>query len=103
MPEFEWDEEKNRANRTKDGISFEEAKAIFDGPVFTAPDDREDYGEERLISYGQLGMLVVVAVVHTSRSGRIRLISARKANRKERQAYYEHLEETAQGNGGDQG
>ena len=95
---FEWDEEKDRANRTKHGISFEEAKAIFDGPVFTAPDERQDYGEERFISTGELGALVVVVVVHTSRSGRIRLISARKANRKERLAYYEHLEETAQGN-----
>ena len=57
-------------------------------------DEREDYGEERFISTGQLGTLVVV-VVHTSRSGRIRLISARMANRKERQTYYERLQETA--------
>ena len=96
--QFEWDEEKDRANRTKHGISFEEAKIIFEDPVLTAPDDREDYGEERFVSYGQLGALVIVAVVHTSRGGRIRLISARKANREERQAYYEHLEETVEGN-----
>ena len=70
---------------------------MFDGPVLRATDDRQDYGEERFISTGQLGALVVVVVVHTNRSGRIRLISARMANRKERQAYYEHLEETAQG------
>ena len=76
---------------------FEEAKAIFDGPVLTATDDRQDYGEERFISTGLHGALVVVVAVHTSRSGRIRLISAHMANRKERQAYYEHLEETAQG------
>ena len=55
-------------------------------------------GEERFISYGQLGLLVIVAVVHTSRDGMMRLISARKANRNERENYYEHLEETAQGN-----
>ena len=91
MPsQFEWDEEKDQANRAKHGIGFEEAKA----PVLTAADEREDYGEERFISTGQLGTLVVV-VVHTSRSGRIRLISARMANRKERQTYYEHLQETA--------
>ena len=87
-----------RANRAKHGISFEEAKIIFEDPVLTALDDREDYGEERFVSYGRLGALVIVAVVHTSRSGRIRLISARKANRKERQAYHEHLAETAKGN-----
>ena len=95
---FEWDEAKDRANRTKHGISFKEASAIFDGPVLTRTDDRADYGEERFISYGQLGVLVIVAVVHTSRDGMMRLISARKANRNERENYYEHLEETAQGN-----
>ena len=98
MPfEFEWDEAKSRTNRAKHGISFEEAKAIFDGPVFTALDDRFDYEEDRFISYGRLGPLVVVVVAHTERDGRIRLISARKASRRETQAYYEHLEETARG------
>ena len=94
---FKWDDEKDRTNQKKHGITFEEAKAMFDGPVLTATDDRQDYGEERFISTGQLGAFVVVVVVHTNRSGWIRLISARMANRKERQAYYEHLEETAQG------
>ena len=94
-PRFEWDEEKDRANRAKHGIGFEEASTVFDGPVFTAPDEHEDYGEERFISVGCLGSLIVVVVVHTDREGRVRLISARKASRKERQAYYEHLEETA--------
>ena len=63
--------------------------------MLTAPDDRQDYGEKRFISYGQLGMLIVVAVIHTSRRRRIRLISTRMANRKERQTYYEHFQETA--------
>jgi len=90
---FEWDEAKNRANRAKHGISFEEASAVFEGPVLTASDDREGYGEERSISYGRLGGLVVVVVAHTDRGERIRLISARKANRKETRAYYEHLKE----------
>ena len=96
--QFEWDEEKDRTNRAKHGIGFEEAKVIFAGPVLTAPNDRQDYGEKRFISYGPLGALVVVAVVHTSRGGRIRLISARKAGFKERQAYYEYLKKTAPGN-----
>ena len=96
--QFEWDEEKDRANHAKHGIRFEEAKIIFASPMLTAPDDRQDYSQERFISYGQLNPLVVVAVIHTSRRGRIRLISARKANRKERQAYYEYLGKTAPGN-----
>ena len=99
MPsQFEWDKEKDRVNYAKHGIRFEEAKVIFASPVLTAPDDRQDYSEEHFISYGQLSTLVVVAVVHTRRRGRIRLISARKANRKERQAYYEYLDKTAPGN-----
>ena len=92
---FEWDEEKDRANRAKHGIGFEEATGIFTTPVLTTPDTRQDYGEERLISYGPLGPRVVLAVVHTRRCGRIRLISARKANVKERQAYYESFERPA--------
>jgi uncharacterized DUF497 family protein len=43
-PELEWDEAKNPANRSKHDIGFEEAGAIFYGPVFTAPDRREGYG-----------------------------------------------------------
>ena len=92
---FEWDEEKDRANRAKHGIGFEEAASIFTSPILTAPDTRQDYGEERWISYGSLGPRVVLVVVHTRRRGRIRLISARKANVKERQAYYESLERSA--------
>ena len=99
MPlQFEWDEEKNRLNHSKHGIGFEEASLIFTGPVLTAPDDRQDYGEKRFISYGQLNPMAVVAVVHTLRRGRIRLISARKVNRKERQAFHEHLEKATPGN-----
>ena len=40
MPHFEWDEEKNKANRAKHGVGFEDARRIFDGPIVTAPDDR---------------------------------------------------------------
>lgn len=99
MPaQFEWDDEKDEVNRAKHGIGFEEAKVIFAHPVVTALDDRRDYGEKRFISYGRIGESVVVAVVHTARFGRIRLISARKANRKERRAYYEYLTEAAPGN-----
>ena len=95
MPQFEWDEKKNQANRAKHGLGFEDAAGIFDGPVVTAPDDREDYGEQRLISYGAIAPKVVIAVVYTRRHGRIRLISARKASLKERQAYYAYREQQA--------
>lgn len=90
--EFEWDHNKDEANRAKHGIGFAEAKHVFDGPVFTVVDDRFDYGERREISIGVLGEAVVVVVVHTERQGKTRLISARKANRKEWRQYYAHLE-----------
>jgi uncharacterized protein len=88
--EFEWDKIKSEANRKKHGISFEDAKHIFDGAVLTVSDPRE-YGEVREISFGQLGGVVVLAVVHTDRKNVTRIISARKANRKERERYHAHL------------
>ncbi len=85
---FEWDETKNRANTAKHGIGFETAKRIFDGLVFTRPDRRRDYGEERYIGIGRVESAVIV-VAYTKRRGCLRLISARPASRKERQAYRE--------------
>ena len=90
--EFEWDNDKDVANRAKHGIGFDEAKHIFDGPVYTVVDDRSDYGELREISIGSLDMAVVISVVHTDRNGKTRLISARRANRKERRLYYDHIQ-----------
>ena len=89
--EFEWDDDKDRVNRKKHGISFDEAKHVFDGPVLIRIDDREDYGEIREISMGSLLGHVVIVVVHTDRAGKTRIISARKANRKERQVYYDSI------------
>jgi uncharacterized protein len=83
---------RDRRGNQRHGIAFEEAKEIFSQPVFTAVDDRMEYGEERLISIGMIGAVAVVVVVHTERSGKTRIISARKANRRERQAYHEYLE-----------
>ena len=45
---FEWDEEKDRANRAKHGIGFEEATGIFTSQILTAPDTRQDYGGRAL-------------------------------------------------------
>ena len=87
---FEWDEAKNQANIRKHGVSFETARRTFDGPVLTWVDERMDYGEVRHVSIGKVGNAVVV-VAHTDRDGRMRLISARPASRKERQAYHERV------------
>jgi uncharacterized protein len=92
--QFEWDEHKNRQNLKKHGISFEEAKEIFLGIIFTSIDERFDYGEIREISIGTIQGVVIVTVTHTERKGIIRIISARKATPKERKAYYEYFSET---------
>ena len=92
--EFEWDDAKDQANIRKHGISFAEAQHVFDGPVLTRIDDRADYGEVREISLGLLSPDAPLMVVHTARGEKIRLISARKASRRERVIYYDYLERT---------
>ena len=91
--EFEWDDSKNQRNAEKHFITFEEATTIFAGEVLTVADERYDYGEPRFLSLGELriGEAVVIVVVHTERQKRVRLISARKASRKERRRYYDHV------------
>jgi uncharacterized DUF497 family protein len=90
---FDWDVNKSQSNIAKHGISFEEAIAVFDNPnILTVEDNRFNYGEIRLISIGQTLLttqekIVIVVVVHTQRSQAIRLISARKANARERNLY----------------
>ncbi|MGV0877728.1 BrnT family toxin [Martelella sp. FLE1502] len=82
--EFEWDRAKSQRNLEKHGISFEDACRIFEGPVLTKRDDRFEYGEARFTSIGSIENLLIIVVVHTDRNGRTRLISARRANRRER-------------------
>ncbi len=90
--EFEWSEKKNRTNVALHGISFEKAKFIFSGFCVRYEDHRKDYGEKRQLSIGPMEEIAVIVVVHTQRHDRIRIISARSANRKERRRYHEALQ-----------
>ena len=101
--EFEWDDAKNLLNQAKHGISFEEAREIFERSVLMWEDTRHDYGEARYISVGEIGdsAVVVLVVVHTPRGRKTRIISARKANARERKKYYAHLEKETRRNRGD--
>jgi uncharacterized protein len=90
MPAFEWDEAKNRANKVKHGIPFESVRSCFDGPMLVGADSRFDYGEARWLAIALLD-LVPVVIAYTERRGRIRIISARKANRNERKIFEAHL------------
>jgi len=92
---FEWDDTKNKTNIAKHGISFEMAKLIFSGPTLDLVDERFDYREIRVISLGSLKGVVVLSVTHTDRDGRIRIISARAASRKERAIYNAEIHKTS--------
>lgn len=85
--EFEWDEAKNRSNLEKHGVDFADAAAVFADPLhLTMPDDRFSYGEQRYIIIGSVDERMHV-VVYTVRDEVIRIISARKANMRERSRY----------------
>ncbi len=88
--ELAWDAVKRRANYAKHGLDFRDAAKVFQGITLTAEDDRQDYGEKRFISTGLLEDMVVV-VVHTARREKTRIISRRKANHREKQAYEEKI------------
>lgn len=85
MPDdrFEWDEDKARANLTDHRIDFEGARLVFDDPgVLDEPDNTMYYGEDRYRAVG-LANGRLIAVFYTLRGERIRIISARKATRRE--------------------
>jgi uncharacterized DUF497 family protein len=86
--EFEWDDEKAKSNLKKHGVSFEEAATIFNDPKIATildPDHSED--EERFASLGISFIKRLLSVIHTERSEKNRLISARKATKTERKNY----------------
>jgi uncharacterized DUF497 family protein len=87
--DFEWDDAKAAENYAKHGVSFEMARAVFtDAFGVEAVDDRENYGEERLILIG-MAEDVLLFVVYTDREDHVRLISARRATRHKQDEYYE--------------
>ena len=84
---FEWDEEKDRMNREKHGISFETAAYVFRDKYYIEMYDFEhSIEEDRYIAIGMVGELLFV--VFTERGESIRLISARLATERERRLYY---------------
>ena len=88
---FEWDDSKNRRNFEKHGIDFEDAAELFRSMRVTFVDSRANYGEVRKISIGRIGVNICV-VVYTERDETMRIISARRANARERKKFYEFIE-----------
>lgn len=89
--DFEWDERKRSSNLRKHGLDFDDSEAVFDGPIVTMLDDRTDYGEQRFVTYGLLADRVV-AVAHTEAAGRIRVISMRKATKREQAFFFKRIQ-----------
>ncbi|MDF5736170.1 MULTISPECIES: BrnT family toxin [unclassified Nostoc] len=86
--EFEWDESKATANLTKHGVSFEEAKTVFDNVVAVIFDDEaHSVGEKREIIIGHSRNNRLLLISFTERSNVIHIISARLATRREREDY----------------
>ena len=92
---FEWDNEKNTINKQKHKIGFEEAVLVFDDPFHielydTAHSDRED----RFLAIGTVLNVLIVLVVYTEKNEKVRIISARPATNKEKELYYDAVNNT---------
>jgi uncharacterized DUF497 family protein len=88
---FEWDPVKAASNLKKHGVAFEEASTVFDDPFsITIEDDEHSDKEERFVTLGRSDAGRPVVVCHCDREQRIRIISARTAERYEQRQYEQH-------------
>jgi uncharacterized DUF497 family protein len=91
---YEWDETKAAANYRKHKVTFLQAQAVFQDPfVITIEDRVHSTAEDREVSLGLAGFAPVLVVVHTQRitldGETTRIISARRANRREQVVYFD--------------
>jgi uncharacterized DUF497 family protein len=91
MLKFEWDADKAAVNKSKHGVTFEEAATVFGDPEsFTIFDPAHSQAENRFIILGRSHLDRLLVVVHTERGDNVRIISARRASRRERKFYEEN-------------
>ena len=83
---WDWDEPKRQATLLLRGLDFAMVRDFDLGTAVIDPDDRRDYGEARFKATGMIGGRLFI-VVFTPRGERLRLISLRKANERERRAW----------------
>ncbi len=87
---FLWDSRKAGSNEREHGVGFQEATTVFDDPLsVTIPDPDHSVDEERLLLLGLSIRRRLLVVAHSERGGFIRIISVRRANRRERRTYEE--------------
>ena len=92
--EFEWDAREQAANRRKHGVAFDEAASVFyDENALIIGDPEHSDNEDRFVLLGMSGKLRVLVVCHCYRESNevIRIISARRADKSEREEYFRRL------------
>ena len=88
MVEFEWDATKAAVNLRKHRVSFPEAATVLEDPLSTTfPDDAHSTDERRFVTIGVSDQARILVVAHTERNDTMRIISARRATRREREFY----------------
>ncbi|MGI9026977.1 MAG: BrnT family toxin [Burkholderiaceae bacterium] len=90
--EFSWSETKRAANLKSHGLDFVDASRVFEGATYTFEDDRFSYGEQRFVTLGLLAG-IPVSIVHTESEHEIRVISFRKATRREAQIFFNAIQD----------
>jgi uncharacterized DUF497 family protein len=85
---YTWDPKKNRRNLTLHGVAFEDAVRIFDGPTLEKVDDRYEYTEVRVYAIGIVNGIAITVIYTDVSSTERRIISAWRAERHEREAYW---------------
>ena len=91
--QFEWDENKNRQNIKKHSFDFGDAEQMFGGIFLFRPDTRKDYGESRSIGIGTIRGRTAVVVFTERGPETIRIISLRKATRREGKQYEKAIQD----------
>lgn len=89
---FTWDEDKAKRNKAKHGVDFEDARRFEFDTANVFEDDSEDYGEERFVGFGFIGNKVH-CIVYAMRQGDVRVISLRRATKRETIDYVRFIEE----------
>ena len=87
---YTWSDSKRRRNLKDHGLDFTDAPKVFAGVTYTFEDDRLDYPEQRFVTLGLLAG-VPVSIVHTETADEIRIISFRKATRREITIYFQAI------------
>ena len=93
---YEWNQDKDRVNQAKHKVSFETACLVFEDPIHLSIQDRHEHSDERWQTLSMVDEVVLLLVAHTVVEDEelIRIISARKATRKEKQIYEQAYKKT---------